>query len=380
MPDVPSNGLRSSDFNPWAPRRGVGWFLISAAVHVGLLALFATVSLTVIRVVQQIRVKVVEPESRAEMEAAEGAPSLRDLAGIFKMEPAPRRAANPGGPVVQNVRAPQLPHIGGLGAVIGRGPAADPGALSLPLGSAGVGGLGGGFGDYVGGLRKVGLDVVLVIDTTKSMDFVIDAVKHRLTDLATTLRRIVPTSRIGVVAYRDNGDEYVVKWTDLSFRTEKLGEFLNGLTAWGGGDWEEAVKEALDAGINDMKWRKKAQRIIILVAGSPPHPKDMDAVRTMTQEFRQSGGYISTIDVTERLHIEEELYVWRSEGSKGPFVPGPMPPYYHETAKALGEVASLGGGELVELDDEKKLIRDVVRLTFGSRWQIELADYLKERS
>ncbi len=379
MPDVPSNGVRS-DFNPWAKQGGLSWWLISIAVHVGLLAVLATVSFTVMHVVQQIRVHVLERESPNLPEEAEGAPSLRDLAGVFRMEPAPQRAANLGGPVVQNVRAPQMPHIGGFGALIGRGPMTDTGVLDVPLGSGGIGGLGGNFGDYIGGLRKVGVDVVLVIDTTKSMDFVIDTVKHRLTDLMTTLRRIVPTSRIGVVAYRDHGDEYVVKWTDLSFRADRLREFLNGLTAWGGGDWEEAVKEALDAAINDMKWRKKAQRIIILVGGSPPHPNDLDAVRTMTQEFRQSGGFVSTIDVTERLHIEEQLYVWRSEGSKGPFIPGPMPDYYHETAKALGEVASLGGGELVELDDEKKLIRDVVKLTFGSRWRIELAEYLKELS
>ena len=58
--------------------------------------------------------------------------------------------------------------------------------------SGAIGGLGGGFGDYVGGLRKVGLDVVLVIDATDSMQFVIDTVKSRLSKLITSLRSMVP--------------------------------------------------------------------------------------------------------------------------------------------------------------------------------------------
>jgi hypothetical protein len=34
----------------------------------------------------------------------------------------------------------------------------------------------------------------------------------------------------------------------------------------------------------------------------------------------------------------------------------------------------------VRLADDKKLIRDVVVLTFGSRWKIEMAKYLQELS
>src|SRR5690606_5133247 len=108
-----------------------------------------------------------------------------------------------------------------------------------PLGGGGVGGLGGSFGDYVGGLRKTGLDLVLVIDTTESMQFVIDEVKRHAVSLVSTIERMVPTSRVGIVAYRDQGDEYVVKWSDLSFRTDKLTTFIATLSAAGGGDWEE---------------------------------------------------------------------------------------------------------------------------------------------
>src|SRR5262249_36613054 len=157
-----------------------------------------------------------------------------------------------------------------------------------------VGGLGGGFGDYVGGLRKVGLDVALVIDTTDSMQFVIDDVKKQLSQLVAAIQGMVPTSRIGVVVYRDKGDEYVVKWSDLSFHTEKLRDFLSHTNADGGGDFEEAVKEALESAVNDLKWRKESKKIIILVGGSPPHPWDVDDVHKIVRDFHRRGGYIST--------------------------------------------------------------------------------------
>ena len=261
---------------------------------------------------------------------------------------------------------------------------ADPGPGYTCFGGtgflAGVGGLGGGFGDYVGGLRKVGLDVALVIDTSDSMQFVIDDVKKKLSQLVGTIQRMVPTSRIGIVVYRDKGDDYVVKWTDLSFRTDKLQDFLSHIGAGGGGDWEEAVKEALDAAVNELKWRKQSKKIIILVGGSPPHQWDVDAVHDIVRAFRKDGGYISTIDVTKQQHDEFDRQLWRSLHGKAPYQPKPMPAFYADVSRSFGAIAKDGGGELISLDADRALIRSVFELTFGSRWKVEMAKYLKEIS
>ena len=246
MATAPPPGTRRPDLSrvdPWSGQRlgGLRWFAFSTLLHVGLLFLLATVTLTVIRKAQEIRVKVVD-DAALTQEEVDGAPSLRDLAGVLKMEAAMPQKAAPSGPVIQGVRAPDLPHLAGLGPKLGTGPAVSDMSTHLSFGSGAIGGLGGGFGDYVGGLRKVGLDVALVIDTTDSMQFVIDDVKAKLSELVETLQRMVPTSRVGIVVYRDKGDDYVVKWTDLSFHTQKLQEFLSHINADGGGDWEEAVK------------------------------------------------------------------------------------------------------------------------------------------
>ena len=374
---TPANPPR---FDPWSGKRygGLQWLAVSTAVHIGLLLLFATVTLTVIRKVQEVRVKIVD--DTVGEENLDGAPSLKDLAGVLKMEKTlPQRAA-PSGPVIQGVRAPEMPRIGGVGPKLGAGPTIDTISTNLSFGSGAIGGLGGGFGDYVGGLRKVGLDVALVIDTTDSMQFVIDDVKQKLSVLVGAIQRMVPTSRVGVVVYRDKGDDYVVKWSDLSFHTPKLQDFLSHINADGGGDWEEAVKEALETAVHELKWRKQSKKIIILVGGSPPHPWDVDDVHKIAREFHNEGGFISTIDVTQRQHDEFDRHLWHSLHGKEPYQPSPLPEFYKEVARSFGEIAHDGGGELIRLGEDKALIREVMQLTFGTRWKVEMAKFLKELS
>jgi hypothetical protein len=371
-----------SRFDPWSGNHfgGARFFAASTLIHVGLLVLFGTLSFTVMKTLEKINVKVIEPD-QVGLEETDGANSLEDYAGLLEVAKAPtRQAQRPAGPVIRDVRAPRVPAIGGIGPKLGTGPAVDLNSASLSLGGGGVGGLGGSFGDYVGGLRKVGLDLALVIDTTESMQFVIDEVKAHATSLVANLQRMVPTARVGVVVYRDQGDEYVTKWSDLSFKTDKLRSFISNITASGGGDWEEAVLEGVDAAVHELSWRKKSKKIIVLIGGSPPHPEDVAALEQLIRKFRTEGGSLSTIDVTDHLHLSFNRELWHSLYGNKPFVPPPKPEFYKQVTAVYGDLAKDGGGELVELADDKALIKDVLVLTFGSRWQVEMAKHLKELS
>jgi hypothetical protein len=114
-----------------------------------LLLLLTSVSVTVVKQVQKINVKIIEPPSALEESETEGAPSITDIAGVLRpVITQPQKAgsvAGPsGGPAVANVRAPDMPRIG-VGPSIG----AQPGSLDIPLslggsGLAGSGGPGGG--------------------------------------------------------------------------------------------------------------------------------------------------------------------------------------------------------------------------------------------
>ena len=365
-------------------RRNLPAFLFSAAFHVGLLLLLATVGVVVVPQAQRILVKLDQKsfdESNALEESdLEGAPSLRDLAGVLRPQLArPRAASSVAGPQQQPVsamRATQMPRISGVGPSVGQA----PGSLDVPL-SIGGGALagampgGGGFGDLVTGLRKVGIDLVLVIDTTDSMESVLAEVKSEVQSFIANLQKMVPASRVGVVAYRDKGDAYVTKWVDFSFHTDKVQGFVAGLQPGGGGDYEEAVKQAMDAAMNELTWRKTAKRIIILIGGTPPHREDAAELLRMAREFReQHNGAIGTIDVTKRLHQEYDAAWAKHMGWKQP-ESTPMPEFYKETTQAYAALSDEGGGELLSLGEERALLKQVMILTFGTRWRSELAQY-----
>ncbi|HLK10004.1 MAG TPA: vWA domain-containing protein [Candidatus Binatia bacterium] len=298
--------------------------------------------------------------------------------GVAVPQP-PRPAA--AAPVVHFMR-PARPL--GAGVDLGaRFAAAGAGAGGLGLGGGGGGvgwSLGAGFGRYVGGLRKVGLDVALVVDATGSMQNVIDDLKHHLDDLADTLQRLVPTARIGAVAYRDRDDgdvataprrseDFLVKWSDLTFNAKKVRTFLDGIVAEGGGDWPEAVKDGLDCAMHKLKWRADAKKVIVLVGGSPPHEKDVPAIRKLIADWRAAGGEVSAIDVSLRLHEEHERKLYKWLYGEEPKQISPLPAFYQELRDSFGEIAKEGGGEFVAIGQDSALVKHVLVLTFGPQWQ-----------
>jgi hypothetical protein len=361
----------------------VRWFAFSTAAHVLLLSVLATLTISSIQKKQElIKVKTLSlPEetlAEEELEDWEGEPSLKDIPGILSLEVAPATKAKPpprAGRRVEAVRVAALPVMTGVGPTMTIGRMDD---LSTQLSnlSGAIDGIGGDFGDEIGGLRKVGLDVVLVIDSTDSMQFVIDSAKTHLEKLVVSLRTMVPISRIGVVAYRDRGEEYLTKWVDLSFSTSKIQGFLVNLTSGGGGDWPEAVFDGMDVAIRDLTWRKKSKRIIVLVPGSPPHPDTLAQIQNVSSGFRSQGGFISVVDLAEKMHEDFHKKITRYHQKPSP-VP-PLPSFYRGMQDTLASVARAGGGEFIPLIEEKALIRQIIVLTFGTRWKVEMAKYLRD--
>ena len=263
---------------------------------------------------------------------------------------------------------------------------AGAGSGGLGLGGGGGGGfsLGTSFGRYVGGLRKVGLDVAIVVDSTGSMQNVIDEIKRRMDDLAATMQRLVPTSRVGAVAYRDRDDDkvataprqsedFLVKWTDLTFNVKKVQTFLDGIVAEGGGDWPEAVKDGLECAMRQLKWRQDAKKVIILVGSSPPHEKDVPAIKKLVDDWHARGGVVSAIDVSLLLHQEHERKIYRWLHGEDPKEISPLPDFYKEVSDSFGDIAHHGGGEMLALGQQTALVRHLLVLTFGPQWEKDVA-------
>jgi len=239
--------------------------------------------------------------------------------------------------------------------------------------TGGLGQLSGEFGSVVGRLRKTGLDVALVVDATGSMQQVIQELTDRMNALTVTLKRLVPAVRVGAVAFRDRGDEeYVTRSADLSRNPAKVRDFLAGLRAAGGGDWEDGILEGLESAIGGLSWGASSKKVVILVGSSPPHDEDMPAVLGLVSNFRARGGIVSTIDITRRLHEEFHRFIYKSLHGKEPTEFPPLPEHYARVSAAFGEIARYGGGEMASGSFEAELAEQILVFTFGSRWKKEL--------
>jgi Mg-chelatase subunit ChlD len=119
------------------------------------------------------------------------------------------------------------------------------------------------------------LDLVFLIDATGSMGDEIDKLKSSLTSIAAEIARLPsqPDLCLGLVAYRDRGDDFLVRSHDF---TSDVSGFLRGalnpLRAAGGGDYPEAMNEALHETVHNLSWRGEgATRLVVLLADAPPH-------------------------------------------------------------------------------------------------------------
>jgi hypothetical protein len=78
---------------------------------------------------------------------------------------------------------------------------------------------------------------------------------------------------MGLVAYRDRGDEFVTKVIDLSEDLDSMYATLMDFKAVGGGDGPESVNQALYDAVNKMSWSQDAgaYKVVFLVGDAPPH-------------------------------------------------------------------------------------------------------------
>jgi FtsP/CotA-like multicopper oxidase with cupredoxin domain len=128
------------------------------------------------------------------------------------------------------------------------------------------------------------LELMIVMDTTGSMGSQIEDLRGTLGTIVNVLSRLSKNLKVGVVAYRDRGDEYVVRGFSLrrvrpgDAGMKALGEFIGAMKADGGGDEPEAVDEAMHAATLPsagwtplVKLPERSRQIILFVADAPGH-------------------------------------------------------------------------------------------------------------
>ncbi len=145
-------------------------------------------------------------------------------------------------------------------------------------------------------VARPAVEVAFVLDTTGSMGGLLEGAKRKIWSIATSVVDTNPDAdiRIGLVAYRDIGDEYVTRTFDLTTDIQDIYANLLDLKARGGGDWPESVNEALDIAVNKLQWSKgdDVRRIVFLVGDAPPH-----------MDYAQDTKYPKTLAVAKQRNI-----------------------------------------------------------------------------
>ncbi len=118
------------------------------------------------------------------------------------------------------------------------------------------------------------LDLVFLIDSTGSMADEIDKLKTSLRAIAAQVAALPsqPDLCFGLVAYRDKGDAFLLRSHDPTNNLNDFQRVLNALHADAGGDYPEAMNEALHETVHNLSWRGSgATRLVVLLADAPPY-------------------------------------------------------------------------------------------------------------
>ena len=123
--------------------------------------------------------------------------------------------------------------------------------------------------------EKPTIEVVFVLDATGSMTNLIEGAKRKIWDIANKIMTgdPVPEVKIGLVVYRDRGDEFVVKQYDLTDDIDAIYNKLIAVQAQGGGDFQEDVNMALAYAVDSINWSDDGNtlKMIFLVGDADPH-------------------------------------------------------------------------------------------------------------
>ncbi len=120
------------------------------------------------------------------------------------------------------------------------------------------------------------LDVLIMLDTTGSMGDEITYLQAEIEDVMTRVKAEAGNARVrlSVNFYRDRGDTYTVRYNPFTEDIAECKKLLAAEYADGGGDFPEAVDEALVNAVCDHAWDEDAVKVMFLVLDAPPHDED----------------------------------------------------------------------------------------------------------
>ena len=137
-------------------------------------------------------------------------------------------------------------------------------------------------------------DIAFIVDATGSMG---DEIAFLKKDLMNILDRVKGGQgdielRTGTVFYRDEGDDYVTKYSQFTDDYRQTIQYIAMQNARGGGDHPEAVHTALETGLQNLDWNASARaRIAFLVLDAPAHQDHQGVIESLQRSIESYAKY-----------------------------------------------------------------------------------------
>jgi len=221
-------------------------------------------------------------------------------------------------------------------------------------------------------LQESGLELVIVIDSTGSMQPAIDQARDAVESVVDVLGAVAPEFRLGLVTYRDDEDPALRGSTRVLARLTRnargVRARLSSLRADGGGDAPERVSHGLEQALERrMGWSRDAAKLVVLVGDAPAKDRNR------------------AVELARRAHEEPGALLGLTGGDPvKPFVVSAIGasslsrPYFARIVEAGGgayaEISRLNRGQARRAS---RIVRHILVLAFGKRWKDQVGAFLR---
>jgi Mg-chelatase subunit ChlD len=201
---------------------------------------------------------------------------------------------------------------------------------------------------YMSKLGERHVDLAICLDCTGSMSGEIAAAQGGIDEMMMFIGDIVSNLRVGLVAYRDRNDEFETRLFDFSNSMPQVRQNLWQLSADGGGDEPEAVYQAMNAAVRQLRWLPESTRVLVVVGDAPPHVGFGALCVRLAEQGRQ--------------RAQLTTHTIQAKG---------------KAVKHFTEIAQAGGGRCVSVKDVDSLVAEITGLTLADRFQDELREFFQ---
>lgn len=169
------------------------------------------------------------------------------------------------------------------------------------------------------------IDLVLCLDTSNSMDGLIDSAKRKLWDVVNDMGRAKPTPFLRVALYSYGNDTYspsngwVRQEVGLTTDLDKVSEKLFGLRTQGG---TEYVGRVCQTALRDLDWSKDPGAFkVMFVCGNEPADQDPEVkLASLAETAVRQNVVLNTIYCGPRNHSEAAGWKMLAERAEGKYM------------------------------------------------------------